>query len=105
MLPVVLSELECEWAVGGSLSIPLRTLICRLALLTAIAVENIDAVAVRVVSFSSFRDKLDVHWSENVVDSLSNGCHVFEGLVLEVAYIDVHLQVIFVLALDGCLDT
>ena len=104
VLSIILSELECEWAVGRSLAIPLRTLIGRLALLTAIAVENIDAVAVWIVSFSSLRDKLDVHWSENVVNSLSYGSHVFEGLVLKVAYIDVHLQVIFVLTLDGCLN-
>ena len=53
VLPVVLRELECEWAVGRSLAIPLRTLIRRLALLAAIAVEHIDTVAVRIVPFSS----------------------------------------------------
>ena len=103
VLPVVLRELQCEWTVGGSLAIPLCTLIGRLALLAAITVENVDTVAVRIVSLSSLRDELDVHWSENVVDSLSYRVHVFEGLILEVAYVNVHLQLVFVLTLDGCL--
>ena len=103
VLSVVLRELEREWTVGGSLAIPLCALIGRLALLTPITVENVDTVAVRIVSLSSLRDELDVHWSENVVDSLSYRVHVFEGLILEVAYVNVHLQLVFVLTLDGCL--
>ena len=102
---VVLCKLESEGAVGGALAIPFCTLVCWLPLLAPIAVEHVYTVAIRVVSLSPLRDKLDIHRCENVIDPLSNRMYILERLVLEVAYVDVHLQFVILLAFDCCICT
>ena len=76
MLSVIFGELEREWAISGSFAVSLCTLVGWLSLLASVAVENVDAVAVGIVSFSSLRYKLDVHGSENVIDSISDAMHI-----------------------------
>ena len=56
LLFVILGELESEWTVGRTLLVAFIALVRRLAFLASVAVENVDAVAVWVVSLGSLRD-------------------------------------------------
>ena len=65
-----LGKLEREWALGASLSILFVAFVSRFALLAPVAIQDIDAVAVRVNSLSSLRNELDVLRSEELVNHL-----------------------------------
>ena len=100
---IVLRELERERTVSRTLTIPLCTLISWFALLATIAVKNVDTVTIWIVSLSSLRDELDIHWRENVIDSFSNDVHVLKRLVLEIADIDVYFQLVILFIFHCCL--
>ena len=51
--------------------------------MTAIAVEDIDAVAVWIMAFSSFGYELDVKRSENFIDVCSYSVHIVKCPFLE----------------------
>jgi hypothetical protein len=76
-------EFHMEGAFSRALFVTFHALVGRFSLLAPIAVEDIDAIAVWVVSFGSLRDHFDVLWRKNIINFLSYLLHIFECHVLE----------------------
>jgi hypothetical protein len=96
VLLVILGELERERTIGGSLLVPFGALVSWLSLLTSVAVENIDAVAIWIVPLGALRYQLYVQRGKNIVHFVPYSCHILEIFPLKDVYIheNAHLAMI-----------
>ena len=86
----LLREFHMEGALSRTLFVTFHALVGRFPLLTSIAIEDIDAIAVWIVSLGSLRDHLDVLRSKDFIDFLSYLLHIIENHILEYRHVNIN---------------
>jgi len=93
-LPSFLGKFHVERTFCRPLFVTFHAFIGRLPFLTAIAIDYIDTVAVRVVPFGSFRYHLFVLWCKHFIYFLSYLFDIFEIEVLENRHVNVDYRLL-----------